>query len=296
MRRRIFVVIAVAFLDAAQGQQPEPRQATINAHKIADSLYFLEAGLDGYYGSNIAASIGDDGIILVDAQTASAADKLLAKLNTLSDKPIRFVINTHCHGDHTGGNTVLQSNGATIVAHRNVRERLSSPYCGKDIAAPTITFDQELILHLNGEGIRLIRLPSGHTDGDVMVYFPKANVAHVGDVLMSLGLPGSDRMVGGNMVGLIAALEQVIRLLPDNVRIIPGHGPLISLDDVRKAATRLKEMQAVVAEGIEHGKTFEQLKAARVLDEWRQFVHKDTPMDYYIFNFYRDLTAQRSAR
>src|SRR5687767_9844739 len=211
-------------------------------------------------GGNIAASVGEDGIVIVDDQFAPLADKIRAALKGITTKPLRFIINTHYHFDHTGGNLPLHD--ATIVAHDNVRKRLATANvlgnggsmkmdqpANPNEALPVITFAHDVTLHVNGEDIRALHAPSGHTDGDSIVFFPKSNVVHFGDDYVRYGFPFIDIYGGGSSKGMIAALEGAIAQLPADVKVIPGHGEIATLNDVRGYVTLLKETRGVVEKG-----------------------------------------------
>ena len=243
MRRLALLFLScVAVLAAAQDQDFSKVQ--IKVTKVSGNIYMLEGA-----GGNIAASVGEDGIVIVDDQYAPLADKIAAALKGIgvTDKPVRFVINTHYHGDHTGGNLALATGGSTIIAQDNVRKRLETG--GKagngggvsmeqkpaaKGALPIITFDHDVTVHLNGEDIRALHFPAGHTDGDAIVFFPKANVVHMGDDFVLYGYPFIDVNSGGSVQGMIAACDKVVAVLPADVKVIPGHGQLSNLEEVRE--------------------------------------------------------------
>jgi cyclase len=252
------------------------------------------------YECNIAVSAGDDGVVMVDTCSADVAAQLLAAVQRLSGKPIRFAINTHVHGDHTGGNAFFQKL-APVIAHHSVRTRMAA---GNEVTRdkplpseflPSITFDDEMILHLNGEEIRLLHLPPGHTDGDVVVFFRKANVVCMGDDYMPPAASFGDHHNGGGMLRLIAALEFVLPLIPADAKVIPGHGAISSRADVVHSLDVLKQMKAVVVNGIRERKTLEQLTAERPFDQFRGSVpvwaSSEKSMDGWLRDFYREITA-----
>ena len=257
-------------------------------------------------GGNIAASVGDDGIVIVDDQFAPLADKIRAALKGITDKPLRFIINTHYHFDHTGGNLPLHD--ATIVAHDNVRKRLATsnvlgnggsvkmeqPASPKE-ALPVITFQHDVTLHVNGEDIRALHAPSGHTDGDSIVFFPKSNVVHFGDDFVRYGFPFIDINGGGSSKGMIAALESAMAQLPADVKVIPGHGALATVDDVRSFVTMLKETRGVVEKAVKAGKTLEQLKQDKVLAPWQKYSGQFVSTDLFIETLYNELTGKKTA-
>jgi glyoxylase-like metal-dependent hydrolase (beta-lactamase superfamily II) len=261
---------------AAFAQMPDLDKVEIKVHKVAGSVYMLEGA-----GGNIAVSVGDDGIVIVDDQFAPLAPKIKAALKGISDKPLRFILNTHWHFDHTGGNEKLGGD-ATIIAHDNVRTRLAAgaparkfgshdlpptPPASK-VALPVITFDEKASVHLNGEEIRAIHVPPGHTDGDSVIIFTKSNVVHMGDDFINGGFPVIDATSGGSARGMIAALDKIIPQLPKDAKMIPGHGPIGTIEDVKKCSATLKELVAVIEAGLKQGKTVDQLKKEQVLKKW----------------------------
>ncbi len=245
-----FVVAATAAFPAF-GQQQDFSKVEIKTTRVSGNVFMLEGA-----GGNIAAIVGDDGIVMVDAQYAPLAPKIHAALAKLSPKPVRFLINTHFHGDHTGGNAEF-ADTAAIIASTNVRKRLENgsvhPLTGKPIppapaaALPIVTFDSPTVLHIDGEEIRAIALRPGHTDGDSAVWFVKANVVHLGDDFVTYGFPLVDVANGGSVKGMIDALDELLARIPADAKIIPGHGPLSTVADARKFARSLEEMLAAVA-------------------------------------------------
>src|SRR5947207_4923306 len=211
-------------------QQPDFSKVQIKTTKVSGNIYLLEG-----QGGNIAASVGEDGIVTVDDQFAPLADKIQAALKELkiTDKPVRFVINTHYHGDHTGGNVPFNNAGSTLIAQDNVRKRLESGGIAGNggsvrmenkpapkAALPIITFEHDVHGHLNGEGIRAPHFPAGHTDGDSIIFFPKNNVVHMGDDFVRYGFPFIDVTSGGSVQGMIAATEKATAQWPAEVKVI----------------------------------------------------------------------------
>ncbi len=259
-------------------------------------------------GGNIGASVGEDGIVIVDDQYAPLAEKIQAALKSVTDKPIRFIINTHYHGDHTGGNALFQKQ-APIIAQDNVRKRLESggaagnggsmyfdAKAAPKEALPIITFDHDVTVHLNGEDIRALHFPSGHTDGDSVIFFPKSNVVHMGDDFVTYGFPFIDVAAGGSISGMIEAVDKVIAQLPADVKIIPGHGPISTLDDVRRYSTMLKETRDVVQKAINQKQTLEQMKQAKILDPWKKWDGDFVKQDTFLETIYYSLTGQRGGK
>lgn len=291
-------VIAAALAQAAQAQQ-DFSKVEVKAALVAGNVYILTGA-----GGNIAAVVGPDGIAIIDDQYAPMADKIRAALKGVSNQPVRYVINTHFHDDHAGGNAAFSA-GATVVAQDNVRKRLASggvvgnggsfrrevaPVSGG--ALPIVTFGHDLTLHLNGEDIRAVHVPHGHTDGDAIVYFPKANVMHTGDLFVTYGFPFIDINAGGSSAGIIAGLEAALRTLPADVKVIPGHGPVSTAADVRKYIAMLTETRAAVGAGVKAGKTLAQLKTDKVLAPWQRFSGGFITTDLFTETLYNELTAK----
>jgi len=305
MRR--FAVLALLCLAAGlMAQDQDFSKVQIKVTKVSGNIYMLEGS-----GGNIAASVGEDGIVIVDDQYAPLADKIAAALKGIgvTDKPVRFVINTHYHGDHTGGNLPFAAAGSTVIAQDNVRKRLETG--GKagnggsvamDVkpaakgALPIITFDHDVTVHLNGEDIRALHFPAGHTDGDAIVFFPKANVVHMGDDFVRYGYPFIDVSAGGSVQGMIAACDKVADLLPADVKVIPGHGQISTLADVREYSVMLKETSAAVQAAIKSGKTVDQMKKEKLLAPWdAKYSGKFITSDLFIETLYNSLTNQKNA-
>jgi cyclase len=290
-----------AIAGVASAQQQDLSKVEIKVTKVAGSVYLLQGA-----GGNIAASAGEDGIAIVDDQFEPLADKIRAALKGITDKPLRFIINTHYHFDHTGGNAKLHD--ATIIAHDNVRKRLATsnilgnggsmkmeqPANPKE-ALPVVTFQHDVTVHLNGEDIRALHAPSGHTDGDSIVFFPKSNVVHFGDDYVRYGFPFIDINGGGSSKGMIAALEGAIAQLPADVKVIPGHGEIATLNDVRGYVTLLKETRGVVEKGVKAGKTLDQLRQEKVLEPWQKFSGPFVTTDLFLETLYNELTGKKTA-
>jgi glyoxylase-like metal-dependent hydrolase (beta-lactamase superfamily II) len=262
---------------------------------LGGSVFVLQG-----FECNIVASAGDDGIVMVDTCGAKVAERLLASVRQLSEKPLRFVIDTHVHGDHTDGNAFFQKI-APVIASGNVRTWLAS---GNEVtrdepsppeALPIVTFEGEMTLHLNSEDIRLVKLPPAHTDGDVIVFFNKAGVIAMGDVYMSPAVSFGDRHYGGGMLPLMKTLEFLLPQIPADAKVVPGHGLVSTRADVEHGLDVMKKMKALVEQGIRDGKTLEQLTATRPFDRFRAEVpswsSSDKSMDGWVKNFYRELTA-----
>jgi cyclase len=302
MRKTLLMAPALIFFVlgiAAQGQDFSKVQ--IKVQKVSGSVYMLEGA-----GGNIGVSVGDDGIVLVDDQYAPLAEKIRAALKSLADKPVRFVINTHYHNDHTDGNLEFQKT-APIIAQDNVRRRLEEGVTGgyggaksfktppqPAAALPVISFERQLTLHLNGEDIRVRHFPAGHTDGDSVVFFPKSNVVHMGDDFVTYGFPFVDINSGGSVRGLIEAVDAVLAQVPPDAKIIPGHGPLCGVKDMRDFAQMLHETLAVVQAAMKQGKTLEEMQQEKILARWDAYGNGDRfiKTDAWIETIYNDLSGK----
>jgi cyclase len=290
-------------LALAAAQDRDFSKVEMKVTKVAGNVYMLQGA-----GGNIGASVGDDGIVVIDDQYAPLADKIQAALKSIADKPIRFIINTHYHEDHTGGNTYFQKQ-APIIAHDNVRKRLESGGTagnGGSVhveakpqpkeALPIITFDHDVTLHLNGEDIRALHFPAGHTDGDSIIFFPRSNVVHMGDDFVTYGFPFIDVESGGGINGMIDGVEKVLAEVPPDVKVIPGHGPVSNLDDVRAYLKMLKETRDVVAAALKDGKTLDQMKQAKLLDPWKKYSGQFINEDAFLETLYNSLTGQKNGK
>ena len=305
MRKLSLLLLAAGVLagglTAAQDQDFNKVQMKVS--KVAGNVYMIEGA-----GGNIGASVGDDGIIIVDDQYAPLAEKIQAALKGITDKPVRFIINTHYHPDHTGGNAYFQKQ-APIIAQDNVRKRLESGGGGGNggsihmdtkpaphEALPIITFDHDVTVHLNGEDIRALYFPAGHTDGDSIIFFSHSNVVHMGDDFVTYGFPFIDVESGGSINGLIDAVAKVISELPPDAKIIPGHGKVSNLDDMRAYVAMLKETRDAVQKALKDGKTLDQMKQAKLLDPWKKYSGEFVTQDVFLETLYNSLTGQRTGK
>ena len=302
MRRWPLLVVFSLFC-CALGLTQDFSKVQMKVTRVAGNVYMLEGE-----GGNIGASVGDDGVVLVDDQYAPLAEKIQAALKSITDKPVRFIINTHFHLDHTDANAYFQKQGP-IIAHDNVRKRLESGGVvgnGSSIrfeskpqpkeALPSITFDHDVTVHLNGEDIRALYFPAGHTDGDSIIFFPKSNVVHMGDDFLTYGFPFIDIDSGGSIDGMIDAMKQVITMLPADVKVIPGHGAVASLDDVRAYLKMLNETREVVQNALRQGKTLDQMKQARILQPWKKYSWDFITEDVYLETLFNSLTDRKNGK
>ncbi len=237
----------------------------IEATHVAGSVWMLVGS-----GGNIAVSSGADGVLMVDDQFAPLADKIRDALREVGQSEEaaepQFLLNTHFHGDHTGGNVEF-GDASTIVAHTNVRTRLvagGSP----DVALPVVTFDDAVSIHFNGEEIRAFHIPHGHTDGDALIYFTGSNVLHMGDDFFAGRFPFVDIDNGGSVEGLANGISGVLDNVPADINIIPGHGPLSSVDDLRTYHRMITETIAMVRGKIDAGMSSEEVQGEGVAEEW----------------------------
>ena len=229
---------------------------TVGLAPVSGPVY-MAYGVNGFGGGNVAASVGADGILLVDDMYAGMVPKLQRALGTLSSSPIRIVVNTHFHGDHIEGNSVLGPT-TVIIGHDNVLARLNA---GKTPPAyPMVTFTDSIHIRFNGETVHVRHYPAGHTDGDAVVFFENSKVLHMGDMFFFGMFPAVYREGGGDVRGLIASLERVVVDFPADTKVIPGHGALATMTDLRNYLTMLKETVAAAEAGIRAGKSAEQLQ------------------------------------
>jgi cyclase len=265
-RKLLFALVSPVMLLAAQAalaqQQQDFSAVQIKVHKVAGNFYYLEG-----QGGNVGVLVGDDGVLMIDDQFAPLTEKLVAAIKTISTKPIKMLVNTHIHGDHTGGNENVGKMGVQIIAHDNVRARLIRGVNGAPpapaVALPVVTYGDAIGLHFDGEDIEVHKLPPAHTDGDSYIRFPKADVIHVGDVFRSVGYPIVDGNNGGTVKGTLAALQQVIDLAGPNTKILPGHGTVSTREDVMAFRDMIAGLQTKISDMIHQGMTLEQVIAAK---------------------------------
>lgn len=293
-----FLLLTVSLLLAISAQaQTDFSKIEIKATKVAGNVYMLEGS-----GGNIGVSVGDDGLLIVDDQFAPLADKIRAALKGLADKKLRFILNTHWHGDHTGGNVVFGPEAA-IIAHDNVRKRLATeqkstvfnrttPPSPKE-ALPVITFNNSLTVHFNGEEIRAIHFPQGHTDGDSVIFFSSSNVVHLGDDFFAGRFPFVDLESGGTVEGLTRNIGEIIEKIPAGAKLIPGHGPISTLDDLKSYHRMLQQTTEIVRQKIAAGKTVDQIKSEGLPAEWEPWGAGFIKTDRWVETIYKSLTAKR---
>lgn len=300
--KKLFAILACAALAtsaAAHGvgvghghasmQQRDFSKTEIKTTQVAGNVYMLVGE-----GGNIGVTAGPDGLLIVDDQFAPLAEKIRAALKQINPGSLKFVLNTHWHGDHTGGNAVF-SKEATVVAHANVRKRLiaGANLPGYKVepapkeALPVVTYDNAVSVHFNGEEIRVIHYPAGHTDGDSVIFFTTSNVIHMGDDFFAGRFPFVDIDSGGSVDGLTRNIGDVIAKAPAGVKIIPGHGPLSTVEDLKTYHNMLRETTDLIRQRMSQGKTVEQAKAEGLPDKWKGWGTGFINTDRWIETIYR---------
>ena len=294
------IVLAAALLSALlpAGLLAQQDQVSYEATPLSKTVTVVKGR-----GGNIAVSCGEDGAFIIDDQLKPLTDQLLAEIARICDQSIRFVINTHYHHDHVGGNETLGKTGSVIIAHDNIRRRMSSeqfsnfmgtttPPWPKE-ALPVVTFNDKVTLHMNGEPVTVHHVPRGHTDGDSIVHFPVSNVIHMGDIFFNGLYPYIDLDGGGSIQGMIGAVDLALSLADDQTRIIPGHGPVVS-DKAALTAYRdfLAQARDNVQVLVDQGLSLEQAVAARPTAEWDEVLGQTwiTPAQMVTF-IYNSLTG-----
>ena len=270
----LFASLALLAEAPAFAQAPDLSKVEYRTEKLGDNLYALFGG-----GGNIAVLNGTDGALVVDSDLIELSPKLRAALTMLSEQPARFLVNTHFHFDHAGGNATLGRGGTVIVAHDNVRKHLMTQQVidvGVKIVTeptareglPVVTFADGVKFHVNDEVVAVNHVASAHTDSDAFVFFEKANVLHTGDLFMSIGYPFVDGGNGGTLDGLIAAHARALALCNDQTRVIPGHGPLTGKAELQAYHDMLVVVRQRIADLVRKGRSLEQVQAAAPTKEY----------------------------
>jgi cyclase len=257
------VLMLTGVVGSAQAQNNiDFAKIEIQTVKLADNLYVL---MGGAAQGNIVASIGPDGIFLIDSMYPQMHQKIVDALRKLSPQPIRYVVNTHLHGDHTGGNDAMAKEGAVIISHENMRKRMAeAPMPPPPGMLPKLTYTESLTLHFNGEEIFIYHPAPAHTDGDSIIYFKKANVMHVGDVPASLRYPNIGVNDGGTVDGMMAAGRDVMKVANTNTKIIPGHlGPIVGFKEIEQQLAMFAAVRERIATAIKAGKTEAEVVASK---------------------------------
>jgi cyclase len=239
----------------------------LKTEKVAENLYTLDGA-----GGNMAFLVTDDGVLLIDTAAGPIAPAIHAAIKAVSDKPIKYVFNTHYHFDHVASNAEFAKEGTIIIAQENVRKRLATgakPYPKE--AWPTVTFDDEMTLYLGNEEVRFVHIPKAHTDGDGVVWFPKQHVVHMGDELFAGMYPYMDIGAGGNVIGLADAVDKVVAMVPADTKFIAGHGPTYTAEQMKEYSAFLRDCGSLVQAAMKQGKTLEQMQKEGVLAKYEKF-------------------------
>jgi cyclase len=293
------LLFIVAISVNAQGP-PDFSKVVIKTTKVANNFYTLQG-----QGGTIGVLAGPDGVLVVDTEFAPLTGKIVAAIKDISSSPIRFVVNTHVHGDHTGGDENFDKLGATIFARPELRERLMHPVPGAngvspnpapEIALPVVTYTGPITFHLDGEEVDAIPVPHAHTDGDTMLHFHNADIIMTGDFYRSIGYPNIDRTNGGSLNGMLDGLAAVVAMAGPNTKIIPGHGPIVDRTAVTAQRDIILSVRDRVEKMIKEGKTEAEVLAAHVTSDYDANVAPanvsgDRMADRFVGQVYADLKA-----
>jgi cyclase len=287
-------IAALATLVYAQAPQPDFSKVEIKTTKVTNNFYTLEG-----QGGTIGVLVGPEGIFMVDSQFAPLSQKIAAAIHQISDKPIRFLVDTHVHGDHTGGNENFAKMGATIFARDELRFRLAHPSPGANgapgVAAPAdalpvVTYEGPVTIHMDGEDVHLIPIRRAHTDGDTLVYFPNNDVLMTGDYFRSIQYPNIDRVNGGSLDGMIEGLGITIGLAGPKTKIIPGHGATVDRATLTAHRDMILVVRDKVAALVAQGKTVEEVLAAKPTSDYDAIVpNASTTSERFVRQLYAEL-------
>lgn len=298
---KIVAVILLIFLSSVALAQQRPPQfdMEIKTTRLTADLYLLEGA-----GGNVAVFVWDDGVLLIDDKLAPANPDVKRAIAAITPKPIRFVVNSHWHRDHSGGNEALANDGSVIVAHENVRKRMSvegfiavfnrKVPTSPPKALPVVTFTRNVTFHLGGEEISVIHVAPAHTDGDSFVLFRNAKILHMGDCYLNQSYPVIDYVNGGTFTGIIDGADTALSLLDAGSRIIPGHGAVATASELREWRDMLRTIHERVKKAVAAGKTVEQIKAQRPTREWdERMIRSFVTSDHVVEEAYREITTRR---
>ncbi len=300
MRRLVSLAIVNSMLFAAAFAHGDNRhfqnqqEVTVKTTKVSDNVYMLQGR-----GGNIGALVGMEGILIVDDDYKSVSEKLSAALKELGSSSPRFIFNTHWHGDHTEGNEFFGKQ-SIIVAHANVRKRMidppvifgrkTAPYAS--FALPIVTYTESMSIHINGEEVRAVHYPNGHTDGDTVVFFVKSNVVHLGDDFFVGRFPFVDIDSGGSVQGLINNIGSLIGTIPADAKLIPGHGPLSTITDLKNYHQTLVETSKIVQDAMKAGKTLDEIKKTGLPEKFKEAGSGFVKAEFWIETIYRSYSKK----
>jgi cyclase len=277
----------------AQAPQPDFSKVEIKTTKISNTFYTLDG-----QGGTIGVLVGPEGIFMVDSQFAPLSQKIAAAIHQISDKPIRFMVNTHVHGDHTGGNENFAKMGVTIFSRDELRWRLAHPAPGANgaptaaapaAALPVVTYDGPVTIHMDGEDVHLIPIHRAHTDGDTLVYFPTNDVLMTGDFFRSIQFPNIDRTNGGSLSGMIEGLGITIGMAGPNTKIIPGHGPTVDRAALIAHRDMIVAIRDKVAALVQQGKSVDEVLAAKPTSDYDSIPNASTTSERFVRQLYAEL-------
>ena len=298
--RRYLALAALAVSASARAQ--DLSQVTVKVVPVAEGIYMLQGG-----GGNIGLSVGADDAFMVDDQYAPMTPKVKAAIATVTQRPVRFLLNTHWHGDHTGGNENMSGSGALIVAHDNVRKRMRAEQfiealkqrvpASPAAALPIITFSESISFYVNGDSVRALHVRDAHTDGDAIIFFQRANVVHMGDTFFNNAYPFIDLSSGGSVNGILEAVDKVLSMTDSSTKFIPGHGNLGTRADLVRYRDAVRSVRDRIAKMIADRKTMAQVIAAKPSQEFddqfgRGFINPET----FVTTVYSSLTRATTKR
>src|ERR1700733_6921939 len=296
MKTSLFALSFAVLATTVYGQAPQPdfSKVEIKTNKVSNNFYTLDG-----QGGTIGVLVGPEGIFMVDSQFAPLSQKIAAAIHQISDKPIRFMVNTHVHGDHTGGNENFAKMGTTIFARDELRYRLAYPAPGPNgapgvvapaIRFPVVTYEGPVTFHMDGEDVRLIPIRRAHTDGDTLVYFPVNDVLMTGDYYRSIQFPNIDRTNGGSLNGMIEGLGITIGLAGPHTKIIPGHGPTVDRAAIMAHRDMILAIRDKVAALVQQGKSVEDVLAAKPTSDYDATVpNSSTTSERFVRQLYAEL-------
>lgn len=272
---KYIILLVASFLTSITYAQGRFDKVEVTVQQVTDHIYMLQGA-----GGNIGISTGKEGVFMIDDQFAPLSDKIMAAIKTVSDQPVKFLVNTHFHGDHSGGNANFEAAGAIIVAHDNVRKRLATDEKTASAGLPVITFSEDATFYQNGDDVFLTHVHNAHTDGDALVYFAQSNVLHTGDTFFNGRFPFIDINRGGSILGDLEAAKKGLMLINEETKIIPGHGDLATRADYQNYHDMLEGVyKRVMIALLEEQKTLEEVTAMEAITS-PYFTDKETAQDF----------------